>query len=114
MSAIRRAVTVLLLGLALTACQEDGVAESDGTVPDILAEQRADCERQKGRFGLSPNGVTYICFKTMSDANQTCTTGRDCQGLCLARSRTCSPIDPFYGCHEVISSSGVRQTLCTE
>lgn len=114
MSAIRRMVTVFLVSSALTACQEDTSGDSDGSVPDLLAEQRAACEKQGGRYGMTANGVTFTCFRPMSDANQPCATERDCDGLCLARSRTCSPIEPFYGCHEVLSSSGIRQTLCIE
>lgn len=114
MSAIRRIVTVFLVGLALAACQEDTSDDSDGTVPDLLGEQRAACQKEGGRFGRSANGVTFVCYRPMPDANQTCATGRDCAGLCLARSRTCSPVEPFYGCHEILSSTGLRQTLCVE
>lgn len=114
MSAIRRVVTAFLVSLALSACQEDIPPESDGSVPDILATQRAACEKDGGEFGKSPNGVTFTCYRTPRDANKSCTTGNDCEGLCLARSRTCAPVDPLFGCHEVISDAGIRQTLCTE
>jgi hypothetical protein len=114
MSAIRRIVTVCLCSLALAACQEDVPSESESGIPDILAGQRAACAKQGGEFGQAPNGVTFVCYRTLPDANRTCTTSRDCEGLCLARSRTCSPVEPMFGCHEVISSSGLRQTLCTE
>ena len=114
MSAIRRIVTVFLVGLALAACQEDTNGDSDGSTPDLLGQMRADCEKDGGRFGRSANGVTFACYRPTSDANKHCETGSDCEGLCLARSLTCSPIEPFFGCHEVLSSRGLRQTLCVE
>lgn len=115
MSAIRRIMTVFLTVSALAACQEDGGAvESDGAAPDFLAQQRAACEKVGGRFGRSANGFTFVCYRQMSDANQPCASADDCDGLCLARSRTCSPVEPFYGCHEIISSGGFRQTQCIE
>ena len=102
MSAIRRVSTAIFCVLALAACQEDGPApsETQSAFPDLLRLQREACEKDRGRWGLA--------------ANKTCKVGSDCQGLCLARSRTCSPIEPFYGCHQVLSDSGVPQTLCIE
>ncbi len=118
MSAIRRLMTVLVLSVLLAGCQEDtsdtgaGAAASD--LPVALAPQRAACEKDGGRWGSVPGRDAFACYRITRDANKTCETERDCEGLCLARSRTCSPQTPFFGCHEVLSSSGVRQTLCIE
>jgi hypothetical protein len=38
----------------------------------------------------------------------------DCQGQCLARSMTCAPALPMFGCHEVVERSGMRVTLCID
>ena len=118
MSAIRHVVTVLILGMVLAGCEEDATAASDAdaeaTIPDILAPQRAACEKDGGRWGRVPGRDTFVCYRQTRDANRPCETKRDCEGLCLARSRTCAPQVPFYGCHEVIAANGVRQTLCIE
>ncbi len=116
MSALRRVSVAAVFFIILAACQEDGPNPSeDQTVfPDLLKIQRDACEKDGGRWGLAANKATYVCYRTLFDANKTCSTGRDCEGLCLARSRTCSPIKPFYGCHQVLSNSGVPQTLCIE
>lgn len=115
MSAIRRISTVLFCVLVVASCQEDGAASDDSsTFPDLLKIQREACERDRGRWGLSANKVTYVCYRTLDDANQHCSKSSDCDGLCLARSQSCSPIEPFYGCHEVLSDSGFPQTLCIE
>ena len=116
MSAIRRILTVLALSVLLAGCQEDGTetSDADAAIPDILAPQRAACEKDGGRWGSVPGRDAFVCYMITRDANQPCKTERDCEGLCLARSRTCAPQTPFFGCHEVISSSGLRQTICTE
>jgi hypothetical protein len=34
--------------------------------------------------------------------------------MCLARSGTCAPIMPLFGCNEVLDKQGRRVTLCIE
>ncbi|MBT8416499.1 MAG: hypothetical protein KJO42_03590 [Silicimonas sp.] len=116
MDTIRHGVTVLGCIVLLAGCQEDGPAASSDTSagPDLLQIASQQCERKGGRWGLTPGKATYACFRELSDAGDTCRAESDCQGLCLARSRTCSPIEPFFGCHEVLSDTGFRQTLCIE
>ncbi|MEM7718683.1 MAG: hypothetical protein AAF222_05725 [Pseudomonadota bacterium] len=116
MSAIRHIMTVLTLVVALTGCEEGeaGASSDDASLNVIVSPQQAQCERTGGRWGAVPNTVTSTCFRMTRDANQPCATARDCDGLCLARSRTCAPQTPLFGCHEILSANGSRQTLCTE
>ena len=116
MSAIRHGLTVLVLSLVLTGCPEDGedTSANDPDIPAILAPQKAACEKDGGRWGKVPNRDTFVCYRMTKDANEPCDSKRDCEGVCLARSRTCAPQIPLFGCNEVISASGIRQTLCTE
>lgn len=116
MSAIRHGLTVFVLSVVLAGCQEDSFETSAGDpdIPAILAPQRAACEKDGGRWGGVPNRDTFACYKQTRDANKPCSSKRDCEGLCLARSRTCAPQTPLFGCHDVLSASGIRQTLCTE
>ena len=116
MDAMRRGLTVFCCLFLLAACQEDGPATSSASepIPNLLATAQAQCERSGGQWGLTPGKATYVCYRRLSDAGKLCRGEDDCKGLCLARSQTCSPIEPFLGCHEVLSSSGVRQTLCVE
>lgn len=93
----------------------DAPAEEAPPEPDIFAQARAVCEAEDGRFGRAPGGTeARICFRTPDDANQPCRTNADCEGPCLARSRTCAPILPLLGCHDVILSSGMRATECIQ
>lgn len=116
MFAFRRGLSWLACAVVLTACQEDGPMPSAATapMPDLLRSAAVACERDGGRWRIAPGKVTYVCYRDLGDAGQICRADSDCEGLCLARSRTCSPIEPFYGCHEVLSDGGFQQTLCIE
>ena len=116
MSVIRHTLTALVAIILLAGCQEDSTDASgaNAQVPDILAPQRTACEKEGGNWGRVPGRDAFVCYKITRDANTPCRTEQDCEGLCLARSRTCAPATPFFGCHEVLSSSGMRQTRCVE
>ncbi len=114
MSALRQVLTVLLISVLLAGCQEDGAESSDAEIPELLNPLRVECEKSGGRWGTVRGRDTYACFHQTRDANKSCDNESDCEGMCLARSRTCTPQIPLFGCHEVISSSGLRQTRCIE
>ncbi len=116
MLALCRRLLLIVLLLPLVACEED-----DGSVPmtedgrvDLLVEQREACERRGGRWGTRSDGSVFACFEPTRDANQPCAKESDCDGLCLARSRTCAPIKPFLGCHEVLTTAGLPATVCRD
>ena len=48
------------------------------------------------------------------DGGKSCKRERDCEGLCLARSRTCAPIQPLFGCNDILQDNGVMVTLCID
>ena len=109
-----RIVLVIAAAFILSACQEDGPSASVGAepIPDLFALQRLACEDDGGRWGPAGGSSTFVCFRETRDANQQCRKASDCDGLCLARSRTCSPIEPFLGCHEILTEGGVPATQC--
>jgi len=114
MLALARGFLMICLTLTLLACQEDGPRASGeiGGLPDPLAEQRQACERTGGRWGAKSGGILFTCYRPTSDANRSCRVSSDCESLCLARSRTCAPTDPFLGCHEILTEGGGRATQC--
>jgi hypothetical protein len=116
MSALLRGLAAVLCLFFLASCQEDGAesAEQSSIFPDLLEERRLQCAKDGGRWGAAPGRQTFVCFTTNSDANAPCSRETDCEGLCLARSRTCAPFKPFFGCHEVFSPTGLRQTRCIQ
>jgi hypothetical protein len=104
------AAVLLLAGCPAKPTPPDtGLAGFD---PHLIENQRAICEDRGGRFGKGGLSGGFVCYQETRDANQSCSTKSDCEGLCLARSRTCSPVIPFLGCHEVIGVSGRRSTIC--
>jgi hypothetical protein len=74
----------------------------------------AACTERGGRPVLFGGGPAIVCAMPARDAGQRCSTGRDCQGLCLARSRTCAPVVPLLGCHDVLTDNGTPARQCIE
>ena len=114
MPAIIRGLLGVIFVLVLSGCQEDGPRASQtlSTVPDLVAAERALCERTGGRWGARAGGNVFTCYRETRDANQLCSSASDCESVCLARSRTCAPITPFLGCHEILTIGGQPATEC--
>lgn len=88
-------------------------AEDDPPRVDPNRDARRRCTRRGGAFTKTAAGL-FICARQTRDANRPCDAAQDCQGACLARSRTCAPFTPLLGCHEVITSGGSVSTVCVE
>jgi hypothetical protein len=100
---------------------EDAAAEAvqePAAAPEVPPEEKSDqqiaCERKKGTWSLAGKGDIRICIFRTRDAGKRCVSSRQCDGDCLARSGTCSPIKPLIGCNEVLADSGMRVTQCIE
>jgi hypothetical protein len=70
------------------------------------------CEKKGGRFAKAGNSTTFVCVRETRDGGKACRRETDCEGLCLARSRSCSPITPVLGCQEILTQDGLRVTQC--
>lgn len=107
--------SLLLLGVA--SCLPEGGISRKPTAPvgteAHFDQQKAACESKGGRFGAGPTGL-QVCYRPTKDANQACTRESDCEGICLARSRTCAPVTPLFGCNEVLTDTGQEATLCVD
>lgn len=116
MGAVLRTLVGASLCLLLVACQEDGpeIMTGGDFGESLMAERKAACEADGGRWGAGAAGGAFVCYTPMRDAGKPCSRGTDCDGLCLARSRTCAPVDPFIGCHETLTNSGLPATVCLE
>lgn len=88
-------------------------AESRPPEGAMLAQQRAACQREGGNFMPRGTGFFACVFQTQ-DAGRQCDEASDCEGACLARSRTCAPMQPIFGCQEVFTMPGRRETVCTD
>jgi hypothetical protein len=110
---MRRLVLIALVTLAGCNAEQTG-----GELPPVGAEftavQMQACQEKGGRFlPLKPGGA-LVCYTTPKDAGDHCTVETDCESACLARSQTCAPVKPMFGCNEILTSSGLRMTQCLE
>lgn len=105
-----------------TAPEAEPVAEIEpAPVPELedppVEEQKSDkqiaCEKKKGQWSRVGSS-SHTCIFTTKDSGQSCTNGTQCEGDCLARSGTCSPIRPLLGCNEILQDDGNRVTLCID
>jgi hypothetical protein len=77
------------------------------------SEMQLACEKRKGRW-LKVKGDLRTCVFQTKDGGKRCERESQCESVCLARSRTCAPMKPLYGCHEILQDNGARVTLCLE
>lgn len=71
------------------------------------------CEKKKGRWSRAGKGG-FTCISKTRDGGKACRKATDCEGQCLARSLTCAPFKPLFGCNEILDDIGRRMTLCID
>lgn len=125
MNVRRKAIAlVALLGL-LAACQLPGATDNaDGEFitgpgasavnPSNVDTQKQACERAGGEFRETGRLGLLTCVTTPVDAGKACSASSDCSTHCLARSRSCAPIQPLFGCHDILDAYGRQVTLCID
>lgn len=100
--------------LVLAACREAPEPPALEPVGAARVEaERAACERGGGSLQAAA-GSRLACVRPMRDAGKQCRAAGDCEGACLARSMTCAPFAPLFGCHEVLTPTGARVTECLD
>lgn len=72
------------------------------------------CEKKRGKWSKVGKGELRACIFQTRDSGKSCTRESDCEGVCLARSGTCSPYKPLYGCNDILQDDGQRVTLCLD
>lgn len=84
-------------------------------VPDAeKTPEQIKCEKKGGNWSRVGDTRSHTCVQRTRDAGQMCRRDRDCDGVCLARSGTCAPVTPLFGCNEVLQDDGRRMTLCLD
>ncbi len=79
-----------------------------------LSPEAAKCAKTGGTWaGVGKSGAK-ACVRPTRDAGKSCTKQTQCEGFCLARSGTCAPITPMFGCNDIFQADGRRVTLCIE
>jgi len=108
---------LIVVLVALTACQQEPSINDGGLAGFDTSRgenQKQACLDRGGRYAQGGLSGTFVCYEDTKDANKACTKSTQCEGYCLARSNTCTPIVPLIGCHEVLNSVGARSTVCLE
>lgn len=108
---------------AETASEADPVAAAANPAPkpDLAetpvtpkSEMQLACEKKRGKWARVGKGDKRACVFQTRDSGKRCERESQCDGVCLARSGTCSPFKPLYGCNEILQDNGARVTLCLD
>jgi hypothetical protein len=105
--------------IAPEAAQDDPAAdEAVPAEPEVPAEMKSPaqiaCEKRGGTYATVAGSTVHACVRKTKDAGKSCRKEGDCEGACLARSRTCSPITPLFGCQQVLQQDGREVTECVQ
>lgn len=94
--------------------EAEGAAAEAAPPPPPKPPEQIACEKKGGTWASAGSSGARACVRRMRDGGKQCLNGRQCEGDCLARSRTCSPIAPLFGCNEILQDNGARVTQCLE
>lgn len=95
------------------AAAADAALETAAPAAAPKSPSQIACERKRGSWVNAGSGLNTCVFPTR-DGGERCTRESQCDGVCLARSGTCSPVKPLLGCNEILQDNGARVTLCIE
>lgn len=94
---------------------ETEAAPAEPKAPPVpQSPEEAKCLKTGGVWATAGKGDAKSCVKATRDAGRACTKETQCEGLCLARSGTCAPVKPLFGCNEIFEADGRRVTLCLD
>ncbi|TXI00683.1 MAG: hypothetical protein E6Q73_08335 [Pseudorhodobacter sp.] len=84
------------------------------TPPELQTPEQARCLKKGGVWATAGKSGAKACVKRTKDAGKSCTKQTQCEGFCLARSRSCAPITPMFGCTDILQADGREVTLCLD
>lgn len=115
----RRAAGMIWLGAVLAVltvvagCQIGAAAKLEPVGEARVDVDHAACIKRGGDY-RQIGGAGYFCLETTKDAGKSCSSANQCESACLARSQSCAPLKPLFGCNEILTGSGVAVTQCIE
>lgn len=80
----------------------------------IASPQELACIKKGGAWRSTGKSGGEACFTLTKDAGKSCKKESDCDGYCLARSGSCAPFKPMFGCNDILQDNGVMVTLCID
>ncbi|RPE70983.1 hypothetical protein EDD53_0096 [Pacificibacter maritimus] len=119
---VRSLSRVCALGLMVTlmGCMPDNEASAPlgyglaGYDPNAEVRAEESCLARGGTYGTGGAAGLKVCYETPKDAGKSCSKSTDCESQCLARSKSCAPLKPVFGCSSILDSLGREVTLCTD
>lgn len=85
-----------------------------GQEPEIKTPGQISCEKAGGTWSAAGLAQARTCVRRTRDAGKQCSRESDCEGFCLARSRSCAPVTPLFGCNPILQADGREVTLCLD
>lgn len=80
----------------------------------MISPEEIACVRAHGSWGTAGRSGAHTCIYSTKDGGKSCSKEDDCEGVCLARSKTCAPVRPLFGCNDILQNDGVLATLCID
>ena len=80
----------------------------------IATPQELACIKKGGDWRKVGSAGGEACVTLTKDAGKSCQRESDCEGFCLARSGSCAPFKPMFGCNDILQDNGVMVTLCID
>jgi len=112
------AAGLLALIFGLAACQPGAGGQAGKKLPPVgealMDEYHKSCLKSGGAYVRHEDAKSFVCEGVPSDAGKYCTRSSDCESACLARSHSCAPVKPLFGCNEVLDAGGLAVTECID
>ncbi len=88
--------------------------EAAKPLPPPLSPEGQACLKKGGIWGKAGRGLGNTCVLRTKDSGKSCQRSSQCEGDCLARSQTCAPYTPLFGCNAILQDNGLEVTLCID
>ncbi len=98
------------------AADKEAAQTDDGPphAADPQSPEEIRCLKSGGLWATAGDTGAKACVLRTRDGGKACSKQTQCEGLCLARSRSCAPITPMFGCNEILQADGREVTLCLD
>ena len=100
-------------GLVVMALLSSCMTKEEQAMADELAQRKATCLETGGTWGIGGILGLQQCFPNYSDAGKSCNRESDCQGMCMADTRTCAKTSS-YGCMSYLNDDGNLEEICID
>jgi len=97
-----------------TEAKPETAAAPPPTAAPVPSPEETRCLKHGGTWASTGASGAKACVRPTGDAGKSCSKQSQCEGSCLARSRSCAPITPLFGCNAILQDDGREVTLCLD